>query len=119
MRITFTATEGGFEADEYALICGVYGGEHYLTFQRNAAGGPDDWGVHLEYGDQANGEYDRVAACRLTADRLSVDLSGPLGSLAGVTGFDVDLSLEAGVVDQLRNGLRSIFRGQEGSLRIA
>ncbi len=54
MRIAFRASEGGFEADEYALICGLAGAdsdgaEHYLNFQRSSEGEPEeeDWGVHV------------------------------------------------------------------------
>jgi hypothetical protein len=43
MRIAFRATEGGFQADEYALVCGLTGidadgAEHYLNFQRSPEG---------------------------------------------------------------------------------
>ena len=63
MRIAFRAIEGVFEAEEYALICGLAdvdadGAEHYLNLQRASEREPaeDDWGVHLEYDDQINGE---------------------------------------------------------------
>ncbi len=54
--MAFSADEGGFSADEYALVCGVAGCGHYLTFQRDAEGPAEDWGIHLEYGDQSNGD---------------------------------------------------------------
>jgi hypothetical protein len=47
------------------LVCGVAGGWHYLTFQRDAEGSREDWGIHLEYDDQSNGDYEAVATCRL------------------------------------------------------
>ena len=54
MRVTFAAGQGNFEADEYALVCGVAGESHYLTFQRDAEGSAEkDWGIHLEYDDQS------------------------------------------------------------------
>jgi hypothetical protein len=112
MRVAFTADDGGFEADEYALICQVSGGDQWLTFQRDAEDSEDDWGVHLEYVDQANGDYRCVAACRLAPDTLSVDLSRQLGELAGVTGFDVALRLSKKDWAAVRDGLRQIFRGQ-------
>ena len=46
MRIAFRAFEAGFEADEYALVCGLAGvdadgAEHYLNFQRSPEGAAD------------------------------------------------------------------------------
>ena len=52
MRLSFTATEAGFEADGYALVCGVVREGQYLTFQHSQADSADDWGIHLEYADQ-------------------------------------------------------------------
>jgi hypothetical protein len=56
VRIPFEATDGGFEDDGDALIWSVFGGGHYLTLQRDSEGSGSDWGVYLEYDDQANGE---------------------------------------------------------------
>ncbi|MEO2088699.1 MAG: hypothetical protein ABGY75_04260 [Gemmataceae bacterium] len=113
MRVAFTADEVGVETDEYAVVCGVAGGGKWLTFQRDAEGSADeDWGVHLEYADQANGDYACVTACRLGPASLSVDLGRQLGSLAGVTGFDVSLHLSPQAWEELRAGLRQVFRGQ-------
>ena len=117
MRVAFTADEGGFDADEYALVCGVAGGGHYLTLQRDAEGaGDEDWGVHVEYDDQSNGGYDCVAACRVGPTALSVDLSGQLGRLAGVTGFDVALRLGPDQLAAVRAGLRRVFRDRLDAL---
>jgi len=93
MRVGFTADEGGFDADEYALVVGVAGEGHYLTLQRDAEESGEDWGIHLEYDDQSNGDYGCVAACRLGPELLSVDLARQLGRLSGVAGFDVALQL--------------------------
>lgn len=118
MRIKFNVTEAGFEDDEYALICGFSGTdsggvEHYLNLQREAeSGDPDeDWGVHIEYDDQINGQYDRVKQCRLSRDRLSVDLVGQLGTLVGVEGFDLALGLDGESYAEIRVGLTRSFRG--------
>jgi len=111
MRVVFTADEGGFEADECALVCGVAGGGRWLTFQRDAEDSDEDRGIHLEYIDQANGDYGCVAACRLGPESLSVDLGRQLGGLAGVTGFDVALRLDAEQWSAVRDGLRRVFRG--------
>jgi hypothetical protein len=116
MRVAFTADEGGFDADEYALVCGVAGEGHYLTLQRDAEGSGEDWGVHIEHDDQSNGNYGCVAACRLGPESLSVDLSRQLGRLAGVTGFDVALRLGPDQFSAMRAGLRRVFRGIPGVL---
>jgi hypothetical protein len=68
----FAASEAGFEADEYALVCGVYGESQYLTFQRDAEDSDDDWGVQLQYGDQSNGSYDCVRDCHLARNETVI-----------------------------------------------
>ena len=112
MRITFTADESCFEADEDTLTCGVAGGGRYLTLQRDAEGADEDWGIHLEFDDHSNGDYECVGACRIGHESLSIDLSQPLGTLAGVTGFDVALRLTPEQMGAIRHGLRQVFRGQ-------
>lgn len=116
MRITFTADEGGFESDQYALVCGVAGGGQWLTFSRDADDSAEDWGIHLEYSGQANGGYGCVAACRVGPESLSVDLARQLGQLAGVTGFDLALRLSPEQVAAVRAGLRRVFRGHSDLL---
>ena len=111
MRVAFTAEEGRFDADEYALVVGVAGEGQYLTLQRDAEESGEDWGIHLEYDDQSNGDYGCVAACRLGPGLLSLDLARQLGRLAGVTGFDVALRLAPDAMLAVRAGLRRVFRG--------
>ena len=111
MRVAFTADEGGFDADAYALVVGVAGEGQYLTLQRDADESGEDWGIHLEYDDQSNGDYGCVAACRLGTGLLSLELARQLGRLAGVTGFDVALRLGPDAVSAVRAGLRRVFRG--------
>src|SRR5262249_5031163 len=99
MGVCVRATAAKFDADPDSLVCGVDGRdtngvEHALSFDRlseaAAAEDPtDDWGVHTQFDDQSNGGYGRVGQCRLSRKSLSVDLSGQLGRLAGVQGFDV------------------------------
>jgi len=91
MRIAFEATEAGFDPDQYVLVCGVSGDDsagtpHYLTFSRDAEQNFEDWGVHVEYDDQSNGDYGCVSGCRLSREALHVVLSRQLGNLAGVEG---------------------------------
>lgn len=114
MRVFFTADESSFEADEYALVCGLAGEGHYLTFQRDAEDSAEDWGLYLEYDDQSNGHYECIAACRLGPRLLSVDLARPLSCrLAEVAGFDVALRLAPVQWAALRDGLRRVFRGHQ------
>jgi hypothetical protein len=126
MRIAFRANEGGFEADEYALVCGfagvaVDGAVHYLNFQRSPEGESteEDWGVHLEFNSQINGGYGLIRECRLTRDQMYVDLSRQLGRLIGVEGFDVALSIDELSFEQIRTGLSRIFREMPGVLLMA
>lgn len=119
MRVAFRASNAAFEAQgEGALVCGVTGEHEYLVFQRHPEDGEEDRGVHLEYGDQANGDYGRIAECRLTRERLHVDLSGGLGNLEEVDGFDVALAIEDESFEALRDGLRQVFRGKAALLQI-
>jgi hypothetical protein len=126
MRIAFRATEGGFQVDGYALVCGVIGidadgAEHYLKFQRPPEGtaADEDWGVYIEYDDQINGEFGRIRECRLSRDLLSVDLSRQLGTLVGVDGFDIVMAIDDVSYEQVRTGLPRIFRDDSGLLLTA
>jgi len=129
MRVRFRATDAGFDADEYSIICGVdgldaAGNEHALSFDRlseeAAAENPaDDTGVHTQFDDQSNGGYGCVAQCRLSRGALSVDLAKQMGVLAGVDGFDVELAIPDELYEQVRTGMARIFRGMSGVLVIA
>ena len=129
MRIVFLATNAGFDADEYSIICGVDGRdangvEHALSFERvseqEAKENPsEDSGVHTQFDDQSNGAYRRVRKCRLSRTCLTVDLSGQLGRLVGVDGFDVELMLDDELYEQVRSGLIRIFRDLPDTLIIS
>ena len=123
MRLSFTATDFGFESDEVALVAGVLGvdfdgSEHCLSLQRDAVESLDDLGVYLEFDEQGTGSYGSVASCCLSRDALRVELSGQLGALVGVTGFDIALHPDPDSYDSLSKGLPLIFRGQLGALSI-
>jgi hypothetical protein len=107
MRIAFEASEAGFEADEFALICGVSNDSQYLTFQRDPEDSDTDWGVHLEYGGQADGGYACIRECRVSRNELAVDLSSVLGGVAVVEGFDVTLRIDDESFGALSAGLRA------------
>ena len=123
MRMAFRATEGGFEDDKFALICGVAGcdsdgQEHNLMLQRSPEEeDPDeDWGVYLEVDGQGNSGYGVVAMCRLSRPRLSIDLTRQLRGLTGITGFDVELAIDDQTYSQLLAGLPRVFRELPGTL---
>jgi hypothetical protein len=126
MRVRFRSTDAGFDADEYSIICGVGGRdatgvEHALSFDRLSEEAAeinptDDWGVHTEFDDQSNGGYGCVGQCRLSRTSLEVDLSKQLGRLAGVDGFDVELSIGNDLYEQVRIGLPRIFRNMPGGV---
>lgn len=111
MRISFIADEGNFDANDDTLTCGISGDDKWLVFQRDAEDSDEDWGIHLEYTVQSNGDYGCVAACRLGPDLLSVDLSRQLGHLKSITGFDVALRISPEQYALVRSGLRRVFRG--------
>ena len=129
MRVSFRATDAGFDADEYSIVCGVDGPdaagiEHALSFDRlseeAAAEDPaEDWGVHTQFDDQSNGGYGCVGQCRLSRRSLSVDLAKQLGQLVGVEGFDVELAIADELFAEVRSGLARIFRAMPGVLVIA
>jgi hypothetical protein len=119
MRISFTADTATFDEIDEAFVAGLAvgeGTETYLLFQRSVADGPDDWGVHLEHNDQVNSGYDLISACRVTRDRVEVDLSAPLGSLEGVEGFDVSLQVDDSTFQRFSDGLTKVFRGEASAL---
>ena len=118
MRLSFRAVAAGVAEENGALVCGVYDGNaEYLSF---SVAVPDDGsGVYLEYRDQINADYNCVALCRLDTDRLSVDLTDSLDTLAGVTGFDIELALDAEAQRQLRDCLKRVFARRPGVLVVA
>lgn len=121
MRIQIRATEGDFVEDDFSLVCGLCaidaeGNQHGLYFERltevAAVETPDeDWGIYVEFDEQINGAYNRVANCRICRTRLQVDLNGQLGHLAGVDGFDVELPIDDSTYEQLTSLLKRVFRG--------
>jgi hypothetical protein len=124
MRLRLRASQAEFVDDGYALILGLAGtnetGEHRLILQQiNESVDPDeDWGVHLEWDDQSQSEYDAIMKCRLTGASLTIDLSKPLGALPETTGFDVELSAEGVAYVALVDGLKRVFRNHSSLLEV-
>ena len=115
MRVSFIADTATFDKIEDALVAGLLAsnesGKH-LVFQRNAPDDPEDWGVYLEYSDQGYSGYNAITGCRISRERVEVDLSKPLGNLTNVTGIDVDLQVDALSYEQFLYGLKQIFGGK-------
>lgn len=115
MRITFNANLVGFKEANGSLIAGVTiedDPQTYLLISRSAADGNDDWGIHLEYADQASGEYNCISRCLISPVRMSIDLNKPPPSLKNIEGFDVIFDLDKAAFDQMTVGLQRIFRGR-------
>lgn len=134
MRINFRATAGTFEDEDEVLVLGVATDEdwdqdeengHALQFQRPSEVSTkplQDWeedGIYLEYNDQIYAEYGIVGRCRMSRERLSVDLSGRFDGMEEVEGFDVDLAVDDETYEQLRAGLPRIFHGLTERLTLA
>ena len=127
MRVEFQATEGGFLADEDAIGFTLGGGDeagnkHYLNLQRSpeSSDPEDDWGIYLEFDDQANSGYGCLAMCRLCRQRLSIEFSKPLGRwLPRLVGIEVGLlGISDGTYEELRRELPRAFRDFEAQLVI-
>jgi hypothetical protein len=123
MRLEFSAEEAEF-ADEndptyFCLLCGFYGKDsegvdHYLTFQRAFEEEPasDDWGVHCEFDDQINGNYNCIGCCRLTRTALEVEFTKPIDWEKKYGEIVVNISgLSEQTFAAIRAGLPRIFRG--------
>lgn len=122
MTIHFTATQLGF-SDEDALVFGARGvdgdgGEHYLLLQRDQFNSDEDWGVHLEFDDQSNGDYDLIRSCHLAKSHLSVDLNAKGAKSRAITGIEVTFDLDDNSFHTFATHLREIFRGTQGMLQI-
>jgi len=122
MRVSFTANTATFDEIEGALVAGLAasdGSQGYLVFQRSSSNDLDDEGVYLEYNSQSYSGYNVIAACRLSRERLEVDLSKPIGNLKDVTGVDVEFHVDDTSYEQFSRGLEQVFRGEaEGWLTV-
>jgi len=123
MRIAFTANDGGNDIDRYGIACGVSSASgEYVLFQRDAENAKEGFGIHFEYKDQLFSGYECVAACRFSSNMMSVDLAKPLDkrhhAIKDVTGFDIALQLSPGKWNEIRDGLKQVFRDEDDKLAI-
>ncbi len=130
MQLVFKAIEAGFVEDDdgiACLMCGASGTDadgngHYLTFQRGIEeeDPDDDWGVHFEFDDQINGNYECVSRCQISRTRLHVELTSPIDPDGKVTSVTVDLrKIKSRDCKAMIVGLRRIFRNKKGILRVS
>lgn len=130
MQIVFKAIEAGFVENAggiACLMCGASGtdadcNEHYVTLQRgNEEEDPDDdLGVHFEFDDQINGNYECVSRCQVSRTRLHIELARPIDLERQVTSITVDLrKIKSRDWKVMAIGLRRIFRNKKGILRVS
>ena len=123
MRLTFASTNAGIDSDDDALVVGASGTdssgrEHYVLLQRDPQDADDDWGIHFEYDDQAYGDYNLIARCRLSPTRLSIDLTSEAKDEIGIQGVDVTLTVDSKTYRALGRELGKIFRGHQDLLEV-
>jgi hypothetical protein len=115
--LAFIADKATYDLIEGAHVAGLAvgdGADGYLLFQRGPEADPDDWGIHLEFNDQANSGYDVIRECRVGRGTVEVDLAKPLN---GVIAIKVALSVGDQQFVSFLAGMRMIFRGQEDRLK--
>ena len=76
--VTFAANAVGTEEEAEWISAGVHNTfePHYLLFERVVPiEGAEDWGIYIEYDDQANSGYDAIDACAVTRQFIQVTLT--------------------------------------------
>ena len=119
--LTFTATEAGVDEDEYALVAGVACDKpyQYVTFQREAEGVDEDWGIHFGFNDQINGAYECIQKCSVSRKRLRVELTHPIDWQKKISSVDIELNVSDDEFNAFVALLRRIFRQKEALLTVA
>jgi hypothetical protein len=116
MTVTFSASVVHAEVSDYGIIVVQFsGGEHYVTFQRNADLQPNDWGnIHFECDGQGWGAYDVVERVRLGPRRLRVSLMPDAEEqFDGRLEYDVTLSIEEADLRAATAHMRQLFAKTE------
>ena len=91
----------------------LYQRGHRLGFLQGKVGDDQDWGPYVEYDDQLHSGYRLVRQCRVSRNRLELDLARSVLSLPEVTGFDIGLQLTQAAFENLVLNLRRIVQGEE------
>ena len=79
---------------------------------------PEDWGVYVQVNDQGYSGYDCISLCELSAERMLVRMSKPLGRGKPVESVEVKFKPERRPSRELVARLRAIFTGREELLRV-
>jgi hypothetical protein len=120
MRVKFNVDTATFDEICNAYVASLSIGDcnlGYLILQRAAAtDGGHDSGIFLEYNDADYSGYDLVASCRVSRNRVRVDLSRPFAGLDRVEGFDIGLNIDDPSYRNFVSGLEKIFRGNSRQL---
>jgi hypothetical protein len=118
---SFTATVVSTHEDGEFLVVGLgqASSDGYLMFQRSLPiGSEDDFGVYIEFDDEASSAYDAVTVCGLSRRRLVVELGEPIGPAGTINGFDIELAADDRHFSALADGLRKVFSDTEDILQI-
>lgn len=109
MRATFSGVEVAVLINKGVHLCGVRGvGDEYVLFQHGETElAPAD--IHFEYLNRAGGGYDCVGECRLSRNKLSIDLTKKLRGFPEVEGVDVALEIDELSYRKLADGLFVMF----------
>ena len=119
MRFHFVATEADSQEESEVALAGVASHEHYLTFQRALPVGCDeDWGIHVEFDDQINSGYEKIARCYLSRALLRVEFTEPIDGQKKYSEAEIELQLTDAQFQSLAGGLRRVFAQREELLSV-
>jgi hypothetical protein len=119
MQFRFVATEAGSEEECDFLLAQAACQGHYLTFQRSLpVGGDEDWGIYVEFDDQSNAGYEKIARCFLSRRCLRVEFTEPIDWQKRYSEAVVELQLTEDEFQSLVGGLRRIFSQKEELLSV-
>jgi hypothetical protein len=119
MRFQFVATQAGSEDEGEFIVAQVACHENYLTFQRCLPFGSDeDWGIHVEFDDQINSGYEKVARCTLSRKCLQVAFTEPIDWQKKYTEVEIELQLTDADFESFAFGLQRVFSDREELLSV-
>jgi hypothetical protein len=115
-----TALVAVHEEDEFVVIgFGRQSSDGYLMLQRTLPiGCEDDYGVYVEYEEEAQSVHDGVSICGVSRHRLLLELAEGIGPGRMITGFDLELAINDQLYLDLTEALHKIFSDTEGILHI-
>jgi hypothetical protein len=119
-KLAFTATQAGTDEDYFSLVAGVACDNpyQYAAFQREVESANEDWGIHFEFNDQINGDYECIKDCTVSRKRLQVELTRPIDREKRISSVDIELDISDEEYLAFVALLRRIFRQNESMLNI-